>query len=58
MKKQQHTNPDKRMWLARKLVHCHSYLRRSDPVQPKGHLVGQVYSEIMSKTVCQIIYRK
>ena len=25
-----------------------------DPVQQKGHLVGQVYSEIMSKTVCKI----
>ena len=25
-----------------------------DPVQQKGHLVGQVYSEIMSKTVCTI----
>ena len=26
-----------------------------DPVQQKGHLVGQVYSEIMSKTVCKIM---
>ena len=25
-----------------------------DPVQQKGHDVGQVYSEIMSKTVCKI----
>ena len=25
-----------------------------DPVQQKGHLVGQVYYEIMSKTVCKI----
>ena len=25
-----------------------------DPVQQKVHLVGQVYSEIMSKIVCQI----
>ena len=25
-----------------------------DPVQQKGHLVGQVYSEIMNKTVCKI----
>ena len=25
-----------------------------DPVQQKGHLVGQVYSEIMNKTVCEI----
>ena len=25
-----------------------------DPVQHKGHLVGQVYSEMMSKTVCKI----
>ena len=25
-----------------------------DPVQQKGHHVGQVYSEIMSKTVCKI----
>ena len=24
-----------------------------DPVQQKGHLVGQVYSEIMNKTVCK-----
>ena len=26
----------------------------NDPVQQKGHDVGQVYSEIMSKTVCNI----
>ena len=25
-----------------------------DPVQQKGHLVGQVYFEIMSKAVCKI----
>ena len=25
-----------------------------DPVQQKGHLVSQVYSEITSKTVCKI----
>ena len=25
-----------------------------DPVQQKGHDGGQVYSEIMSKTVCKI----
>ena len=25
-----------------------------DPVQQKGHLDSQVYSEIMSKTVCKI----
>ena len=27
---------------------------KCDPVQQKGHDVGQVYSEIMSKTVCKI----
>ena len=26
----------------------------SDPVQQKGHLAGQVYSEIMNKTVCKV----
>ena len=25
-----------------------------DPVQQKGHLVGQVHSEIMNKIVCKI----
>ena len=25
-----------------------------DPVQQKGHLVGLVYSEIMTKIVCKI----
>ena len=29
-----------------------------DPVQQKGHFVGPVYSEIMSKTVCKIKYKE
>ena len=38
----------------RALIASQSTFEICDPVQQKGHDVGQVYSEIMDKTVCKI----
>ena len=37
-------------------IHCCAFYNADicDPVQQKGHFVGQVYSEIMNKIVCKI----